>query len=50
MGSSSRFGRINRRLFSIFLVFPVFSFVATILIGFIPGTPGPNRFGEEPPA
>ncbi len=34
-------------LFAIFLIFPIVSFFATILIGLIPGTPGPNRFGEH---
>ena len=34
-------------LFAIFLIFPFASLFATILIGLIPGTPGPNRFGEH---
>ena len=33
-------------LFAIVLLFPPASLVATILLGIIPGKPGPNRFGE----
>lgn len=34
-------------LFAIFFVIPVINFFAAILIGLIPGSPGPNRFGEH---
>ncbi len=34
-------------LFAVFLIVPIINFFATILIGLIPGTPGPNRFGEH---
>ena len=33
-------------LFAIALLFPLIGLVATILLGILPGKPGPNRFGE----
>lgn len=33
-------------LFAITLLFPLVGLVATILLGIMPGNPGPNRFGE----
>ncbi len=35
-------------LFAVTLFIPFLSVIATLFIGLLPGTPGPNRFGDAP--